>query len=82
MRLSIPILINCALVLVVYLADKYTPLKKLPYPVPPRMAGHMDKALSAETPAPHHAPWTEGPAIPGRQAVWTEQKCTQKLKSP
>ncbi len=31
MRLSIPILINCILVLCVYLADKYTPVKKLPY---------------------------------------------------
>ena len=31
MRLSIPILINCLLVLGVYLADKYTSVKKLPY---------------------------------------------------
>ena len=31
MRLAIPILINCILVLGVYLADKYTPAKKLPY---------------------------------------------------
>ena len=31
MRLGIPILLNCALVLAVYLADKYTPAKKLPY---------------------------------------------------
>ena len=31
MKLSIPILINCLLVLCVYLADKYTPAKKLPY---------------------------------------------------
>ena len=30
MRLLIPILLNCFLVLVVYLADKYTPAKKLP----------------------------------------------------
>ena len=30
MRLSIPILLNCLLVLAVYLADKYTPAKKLP----------------------------------------------------
>ena len=30
MRLIIPILLNCILVLVVYLADKYTPAKKLP----------------------------------------------------
>ena len=31
MRLVIPILLNCLLVLLVYLADKYTPVKKLPY---------------------------------------------------
>ena len=31
MRLAIPILMNCLLVLCVYLVDKYTPAKKLPY---------------------------------------------------
>ena len=31
MRLCIPILLSCMLVLAVYLADKYTPAKKLPY---------------------------------------------------
>ena len=31
MRLIVPILINCLLVLCVYLSDKYTPFKKLPY---------------------------------------------------
>ncbi|MBR5872632.1 MAG: hypothetical protein IKZ06_03205, partial [Oscillospiraceae bacterium] len=31
MRLIIPILLNCILVLAVYLADKFTPFKKLPY---------------------------------------------------
>ncbi len=31
MRLIVPILVNCLLVLLVYLADKYTPFKKLPY---------------------------------------------------
>ena len=31
MRLIVPILLNCILVLVVYLLDKYTPSKKLPY---------------------------------------------------
>ena len=31
MRLIIPILLNCTLVLAVYLIDKYTPAKKLPY---------------------------------------------------
>ena len=30
MRLIVPILLNCALVLAVYLVDKYTPAKKLP----------------------------------------------------
>ena len=31
MELIVPILLNCLLVLVVYLADKYTPAQKLPY---------------------------------------------------
>ena len=31
MRLMIPVLLNCLLVLGVYLADKHTPAKKLPY---------------------------------------------------
>ena len=31
MRLTIPILLNCSLVLAVYLIDKYTPAKKLPH---------------------------------------------------
>ena len=31
MRLIIPVLLNCAMVLAVYLADKHTPAKKLPY---------------------------------------------------
>ena len=31
MRLIVPILLNCILVLAVYLADKYTPAKKMPY---------------------------------------------------
>ena len=31
MRLLIPILLNCVLVLAVYLTDKHTPVKKLPY---------------------------------------------------
>ena len=31
MRLIIPVLLNCILVAVVYLVDKYTPAKKLPY---------------------------------------------------
>ena len=31
MRLTVPILLNCTLVLLVYLTDKYTSLRKLPY---------------------------------------------------
>ena len=31
MKLSIPILLNCVLVLIVYLLDRYTPAKKIPY---------------------------------------------------
>ena len=31
MRLIIPILLNCILVFAVYMADKFTPAKKLPY---------------------------------------------------
>ena len=31
MKLAIPVLLNCALVLGIYLADRYTPAKKLPY---------------------------------------------------
>ena len=31
MRLIIPILLNCLLVLCVYLADKHTPAKRMPY---------------------------------------------------
>ena len=47
MRLIIPILINCFLVLVVYLVDKYTPVKKLPYMVKQIMIGFMFGGVSA-----------------------------------
>ena len=47
MRLSIPILINCALVLVVYLADKYTPRKKLPYMAKQIIIGILFGGVSA-----------------------------------
>ncbi len=47
MRLSIPILINCALVLVVYLADKYTPWKKLPYMAKQIIIGILFGGVSA-----------------------------------
>ena len=47
MRLSIPILINCALVLVVYLADKYAPRKKLPYMAKQIIIGILFGGVSA-----------------------------------
>ena len=47
MRLSIPIFINCALVLVVYLADKYTPRKKLPYMAKQIIIGILFGGVSA-----------------------------------
>ena len=47
MRLSIPIFINCALVLVVYLADKYTPWKKLPYMAKQIIIGILFGGVSA-----------------------------------
>ena len=47
MRLSIPILINCLLVLVVYLADKYTPAKKLPYMTKQIIIGVLFGGVSA-----------------------------------
>ena len=47
MRLTIPILINCFLVLVVYLADKYTPAKKLPYIAKQAIIGVLFGCVSA-----------------------------------
>ena len=47
MRLIIPILINCFLVLVVYLADKYTPAKKLPYIAKQAIIGVLFGCVSA-----------------------------------
>ena len=47
MRLSIPILINCLLVLGVYLADKYTPAKKLPYMTKQIIIGILFGGVSA-----------------------------------
>ena len=47
MRLTIPILINCVLVLGVYLADKYTPLKKLPYMTKQIIIGVLFGCVSA-----------------------------------
>ncbi len=47
MRLAIPILINCLLVLGVYLVDKHTPVKKLPYMTKQIIAGILFGAVSA-----------------------------------
>ena len=47
MRLIIPILINCALVLCVYLADKYTPAKMLPYMAKQVIIGILFGCVSA-----------------------------------
>ena len=47
MRLIIPVLLNCVLVLGVYLADKYTPAKKLPYPIKQAVIGVLFGCVSA-----------------------------------
>ena len=47
MRLAIPILINCALVLCVYLADKYAPFKNLPYMTKQVIIGILFGGVSA-----------------------------------
>lgn len=47
MRLVIPILINCILVLAVYLADKYTALRKLPYMTKQIIIGLLFGCVSA-----------------------------------
>ena len=47
MKLSIPILINCLLVLGVYLADKYSPAKKLPYMTKQIIIGILFGGVSA-----------------------------------
>ena len=47
MRLIIPILLNSFLVLAVYLVDKYTPLKKLPYIVKQIIIGILFGGVSA-----------------------------------
>ncbi len=47
MKLIIPVLLNCVLVLGIYLADKYTPAKKLPYPVKQAIIGVLFGCLSA-----------------------------------
>ena len=47
MRLIIPILINCVIVLCVYLADKYTPLGKMPYMTKQIVIGILFGGVSA-----------------------------------
>ena len=47
MRLAIPIIINCILVLGVYLADKYTVFKKLPYMTKQIIVGVLFGGVSA-----------------------------------
>ena len=47
MRLIVPILLNCALVLAIYLADKYTPAKKLPSIVKQIIIGILFGGVSA-----------------------------------
>ena len=47
MKLSVPILLNCALVLCVYLIDKYTPAKKLPYMMKQIVIGVLFGGVSA-----------------------------------
>ncbi|MBR5519584.1 MAG: SpoIIE family protein phosphatase, partial [Clostridia bacterium] len=47
MRLLIPILLNCLLVLAVYLVDKYTPAKKLPYMTKQLIIGVLFGCVSA-----------------------------------
>ena len=47
MRLIVPILLNCLLVLCVYLADKYTPVRKLPYLAKQAIIGVLFGGVSA-----------------------------------
>ena len=47
MRLLIPIMLNCILVLTIYLMDKYTPMKKLPYMAKQVIIGLLFGGLSA-----------------------------------
>ena len=47
MKLILPILLNCLLVLCVYLADKHTPIKKLPYMTKQTIVGVLFGGASA-----------------------------------
>ena len=47
MRLIIPVLLNCILILLVYLAEKDTPAKKLPYMTKQAIIGVLFGCVSA-----------------------------------
>ena len=47
MKLAIPILVNCLLVVLVYLAEKYTPAKRLPYAAKQIVIGLLFGGVSA-----------------------------------
>ena len=47
MRLIIPILLNCILVLAVYLTDKHTSVKKIPYAAKQILVGILFGGVSA-----------------------------------
>ena len=47
MKIIIPIILNSLLVLAVYLADKYTPLKKLPHMAKQAIIGSLFGGMSA-----------------------------------
>ena len=47
MKLILPILLNCLLVILVYLADKYTPAKKMPYMTKQIIIGVLFGGVSA-----------------------------------
>ena len=50
MRLIVPILINCLLVLLVYLADKHTTARKIPYMAKQIVIGVLFGGVSAFAP--------------------------------
>lgn len=47
MRLAVPVMLNCILVLSIYLVDKYTPAKKLPHMVKQIIVGVLFGGVSA-----------------------------------
>ena len=50
MKLILPILLNCLLVLCIYLADKHTSIKKLPYMTKQIIIGVLFGGVSAFCP--------------------------------